>query len=1174
MKRYLIFFLLIFPVGINAQVIPQDSLALVALYDSTGGPGWINQDNWLSGQPVSTWWGVSVDTGRVTGISLIQNNLSGQIPAAIGDLNGLTSLFLHNNQLTGSIPPAIGDLTALKDLSLANNQFTGGIPDTLFGLTNLMMLDLQENLLSGVLSPGIGNLTNLTTLNLRNNGLAGNLPSEIGDLALNLTLLDLSRNAFSGQIPAEIGNLAALSFLGLEDNDLQGGIPTQIGDLGNLNFLELAGNDLTGGIPPSLGNLSALKKLGLSNNALDGQIPSQIWNLTGLEELWLGDNNLTGTIDAGVGNLDSLRFLYLYGNQLTGKIPGELWTLSELTELVIGGNSLDPDTLPAAINGLVKLNTLSLWGCNFSGTIPATIGDLANLTGLNLAQNNLTGTIPPEIWEFDLVSLDLSSNSLSGTLPPEIGQMDSLDWLGLYSNQLGGTLPTELGDLSNLSVLDVSQNQFTGPVPTSLGNLTGLEILHLRQNSLDGTIPAQLQNLTGLLQLTLNGNNFIDCPDLSPLTGLFQLEVQNNRLTFEDIEPNVGISGLQYAPQDSVGVTIDTAVVAGNALTLTVSVGGSANQYQWFKNEDPVTSVTTDPNHSIASFLPSDTGTYRCEITNSIATALTLHSRPVRVTQLTVPMFSNFNVDPSAPQEGTNVIISVQVTGVVSEIYLVYGRGSDSFDDGTMIPMTPDGSGVYSATATGPAVTAEGLWYKVIGTNDAGTEDSGTQSVSVAFDSSSASFFQSTGSFPNGLPTYGWNTFSVPYLFDGTISLTALFGEQDFDTKDGNPSNWRAVTFDGPSESFDDVTSLSDGVSYFVYQSAESPPQLDRDLASTRTSDLNFFGNQTLTPGWNLILWPYTFPTPVTWDGSSVGSVWELIDDSWLESSSLRPYGAYMVYNKTAANLLAQDVIFVDGLGLEKRPVTGKPEPAEPDWKIRFAIASGSKGDLNNCVGVSENAEAGIDSEDDVEPLDPGKSVKLFFQADGAEDVRLSADYRSVRADGNSWPMIIENRSGKDGVLLTWIAEDLPADIRAVLADLTKNRFLDLLAETEYAVATATASRFRVIAGSEEFVARETQKLKDLLPDKFALHRNYPNPFNPNTTIRFDVPGSAEVTLKVFNILGQEVATLIDGFVETGRYSILWDGRNRFGDHVASGVYFYVFRGSGFLMSRKMLLIR
>ncbi len=83
------------------------------------------------------------------------------------------------------------------------------------------------------------------------------------------------------------------------------------------------------------------------------------------------------------------------------------------------------------------------------------------------------------------------------------------------------------------------------------------------------------------------------------------------------------------------------------------------------------------------------------------------------------------------------------------------------------------------------------------------------------------------------------------------------------------------------------------------------------------------------------------------------------------------------------------------------------------------------------------------------------------------------------------------------------------------------------------------------------------------IPTSFTLEQNYPNPFNPSTTIQFQLPTSAEVTLRIFSVLGQEVATLVSGQRTAGTYQVLWDGRASSGAPVASGVYFYSLAAKG-----------
>lgn len=94
------------------------------------------------------------------------------------------------------------------------------------------------------------------------------------------------------------------------------------------------------------------------------------------------------------------------------------------------------------------------------------------------------------------------------------------------------------------------------------------------------------------------------------------------------------------------------------------------------------------------------------------------------------------------------------------------------------------------------------------------------------------------------------------------------------------------------------------------------------------------------------------------------------------------------------------------------------------------------------------------------------------------------------------------------------------------------------------------------------------------IPQTYRLYQNYPNPFNPNTEIKFDLPEAVKVQVKIFNTLGQEVATLVDGMRPAGSHSVIWDSKSASGVQVASGVYVYQIKAGNFVDSKKMVLIR
>jgi hypothetical protein len=97
----------------------------------------------------------------------------------------------------------------------------------------------------------------------------------------------------------------------------------------------------------------------------------------------------------------------------------------------------------------------------------------------------------------------------------------------------------------------------------------------------------------------------------------------------------------------------------------------------------------------------------------------------------------------------------------------------------------------------------------------------------------------------------------------------------------------------------------------------------------------------------------------------------------------------------------------------------------------------------------------------------------------------------------------------------------------------------------------------------------------DDLPQRFALGANVPNPFNPTTAVPYDVPaGGGHVSIRIYDVAGRLVKTLVDARRPAGRHRVVWDGRNQAGDPAASGVYFTQMRADGFVQNRKMVLLK
>jgi len=187
MRKTLLFLILaIFSLNtLKAQVPASEKNALIAFYNSTAGSSWTDNTNWNTVQPVSSWFGITVENiggqDYVTKIEINAfsgNNLNGTLPVQIGSFPELKVLEIsHNALLTGVIPTEIGNLTKLTTLSFWDDDFTGVIPASLGNCTQLSVLSLEDNQLTGNIPSSFSNLTAMTSFWINGNVLSGVLPN-------------------------------------------------------------------------------------------------------------------------------------------------------------------------------------------------------------------------------------------------------------------------------------------------------------------------------------------------------------------------------------------------------------------------------------------------------------------------------------------------------------------------------------------------------------------------------------------------------------------------------------------------------------------------------------------------------------------------------------------------------------------------------------------------------------------------------------------------------------------------------------------------------------------------------------------------------------------------------------------------------------------------------------
>jgi len=678
-------FLFIAVTPTKAQVNTQDSLALVDLYDSIGGPNWTNHTNWLTSKPVSSWYGILLDSnGRVSGIFLSSNQLSGSITSSLCNLTKLTELDLSSNNLNGKIPSLIGNLTSLGELWLDHNQLSGAIPSAVVKLPSLGSLELSYNQFTFAGMEGV-------------DGLFPDDPNGSYYAPQATIPLNYNNNMLSVSVGGTPSNN---TFRWYKDGNL---VATKVGDstytkTSNGAYWVIATNSLAGELTlhsdtigintqDSLALVDLYDSTGgpnwtINTNWLTSAPVSSWYGITvsgeRVTEIVIGNNNLNGTIPTTVGTITNLIKLNLSVNQLSGFISSSLGNLANLKWLDLSGNQL-------------------------IGIIPASIANLNNLTHLSLVSNKLSGTIP--IWLgslTNLVDLNLGNNQFNGTIPDTLRNLINLGGLELFLNNLDGTIPSWIVNLTKLNALYLDNNQLSGTIPPSIGKLTNLQLLYLNNNQLTGSIPSSIVNLTDLIDLELEFNQFTfagmeDVANLSKYaTGLY-----NNYN--------------HYSPQATIPLKLSNNV-------LSVSVGDAPinNTYQWYQNGNLVATITGD-----STYTPTTNGQYYVVATNAVATQLTLYSDTITITDLPIK-----SINLQAKETNGQVLLQWQTIDEINTASFIIQHSTDGATFSTIATKEAVGSGNngYSFIDKSPA---EGINYYRIKAVDKDGASSFSKVVSV-----------------------------------------------------------------------------------------------------------------------------------------------------------------------------------------------------------------------------------------------------------------------------------------------------------------------------------------------------------------------------------------------------------------------------------------------------------
>lgn len=313
---FLFFSSLFLHISFSEKCNPNDKKVLLQIKKDLNNPYILA--SWNPANDCCDWYCVecSLTTNRINALTIFSGQLSGQIPAAVGDLPYLeTLIFRKLSNLTGTIPSAISKLKRLKMVRLSWTNLSGSVPAFFSTLPNLTFLDLSFNDLTGPIPSSLSKLKNLDAIHLDRNKLSGKIPDSFGKFSGNVPDLYLSHNQLSGTIPKTLGDLN-FGTIDFSRNQLEGDASMLFGTNKSLQFLDLSRNSFEFNFT-KLEFPTGLTNLDVNHNEIFGSLPESMTALN-LQLLNVSYNRLCGRIPTG-GKLQSFdSYSYFHNRCLCG----------------------------------------------------------------------------------------------------------------------------------------------------------------------------------------------------------------------------------------------------------------------------------------------------------------------------------------------------------------------------------------------------------------------------------------------------------------------------------------------------------------------------------------------------------------------------------------------------------------------------------------------------------------------------------------------------------------------------------------------------------------------------------------------------------------------------------------------------------------------------------------
>ena len=553
--------------------------------------------------------------------------------------------------------------------------------------------------------------------------------------------------------------------------------------------------------------------------------------------------------------------------------------------------------------------------------------------------------------------------------------------------------------------------------------------------------------------------------------------------------------------------------------------------------------------NSVGSFISKDVSSDSFKVGSGfLQTTQSVFSEP--------PIISTFILPTLIQKNDQSVLVTATLYDLngISSVNLHLQKGTNI--DEIVLPMSKVVNDLYEVIIPDSLIDVRNFRARLIGyDNMQYSTSTDYRSTQIQFNNGELSMSNDYSSYPNGIDRDIWKLVSWP----GRSTNTALAISE---LEDGHVFfKWSTV-----KKQYLKADEIELGHSYWFRHRYDEPVLFQED-SSTAIALEPFIID--LDDGWNLIGSPFSFPVQFQKD-SAVTNPITYTDQGWSDSQNeLLPWNGYAIYSANAAKLTLMPFSDNDS-SVNKITLID-------EWLLNIKVKSQNYINYSTEIGRRKFAKESYDVFDT--PAFPDLDSKLSLSSDlnGSKSFDYMRDIRDIDELNGVWNLKLDAHKDEKNIFLSGILKGgFSEEFSIAIIDIPERKVIfDFLDNGIQVIKNSTvAYDLKIVAGQSDYVETMTEEILANIPSVFSLSQNYPNPFNPITKMNYNLPMRSKVNISIYNVLGQEIKTLVNEVQEYGYHSISWNGKDNFGRDMASGVYFTRMVSKGFTQTKKMLLVK